>query len=125
MITGAYGQTRYRKRDLQRRNTWPLGSWLPASPSSADCQDTFKGVFFPEGTQFRATYKGRTHVAEIKGGAWVGSDGTTRTSPSEAAVKITGKSWNGWRFWHCKRPDDTAWHLIDNLRDEDKKLAAL
>jgi hypothetical protein len=86
---------------------------------------TFKGVFFPEGTQFRATYKGRTHVAEIKGGAWVGSDGTTRTSPSEAAVKITGKSWNGWRFWHCKRPDDTAWHLIDNLRDEDKKLAAL
>jgi len=76
----------------------------------------FKGVFFPDGTQFRATYKGRTYTAEIKNGAWVDSDGTTRTSPSEAAVKITGKSWNGWRFWHCKRPGDPSWQLIDGLR---------
>jgi hypothetical protein len=87
---------------------------------------TFKEVFFPDGTQFRGTYKGRTYTAEIKGGAWIGNDGATRNSPSEAAVKITGKSWNGWIFWHCKRPGDAGWQLIDALRPSSKaKLAAL
>jgi hypothetical protein len=85
---------------------------------------SFKGVFFPDGTQFRATYKGRTYTAEIKGGSWVASDGTARKSPSEAAVKVTGKNWNGWLFWHCKRPGDAAWLLINNLRD-DKILGSL
>ena|SRR5262245_56410920 len=87
---------------------------------------TFKGVFFPDGTQFRATYKGRTYTAEIKGGAWRDSEGTLRTSPSEAAVKITGKNWNGWRFWQCKRPEDQSWRPIDDLRSHDhlKKLLA-
>lgn len=76
----------------------------------------FKDVFFADGTQFRATYKGRTYTAEIKGGRWIGSDGTPRNSPSEAAVKITGKNWNGWRFWYCKRPGESDWRLIDDLR---------
>jgi len=80
----------------------------------------FKGVFFPDGTQFRATYKGRTYTAEIRNGVWVDSDGSTRNSPSEAAVKITGKNWNGWRFWHCKRPSDSTWQLIDGLRSPDR-----
>ncbi len=71
---------------------------------------------FPEGTQFRATYKGRTYTAEIRNGLWTDSDGSVRNSPSEAAVKITGKPWNGWRFWHCKRPQDKSWALIDTLR---------
>ncbi len=87
---------------------------------------TFKGAFFPDGTQFRGTYKGRTYTAEIKGGAWIDSDGTMRTSSSEAAVKITKKNWNGWLFWHCKRPGDTSWQLIDVLRpSSEAKLAAL
>jgi hypothetical protein len=30
---------------------------------------------FPDGTQFRVTYKGRTYTAEIKDGVWVGADG--------------------------------------------------
>ena len=77
---------------------------------------TFKGVFFPDGTLFRAVYKGQTYTAEIKNGSWIGSDGLARNSPSEAAVKITKKNWNGWRFWHCKRPGDPGWQLIDNLR---------
>lgn len=76
----------------------------------------FKGVSFPEGTQFRATYKGKTYTASIKNGMWTDSGGTVRNSPSEAAVKITGKPWNGWRFWHCKRPQDADWVLIDTLR---------
>jgi hypothetical protein len=79
---------------------------------------TFKGVFFPEGTQFRATYKGRAYTAEIRDGVWKDSNGITRNSPSESAVKITGKNWNGWRFWYCKRPGETSWTLIDGLRKE-------
>jgi hypothetical protein len=79
---------------------------------------TFKGVFFPEGTQFRATYKGRTYTAEIKDGVWKDRDGTMRNSPSEAAVKITGKNWNGWRFWYCQRPGETSWTLMDARRNE-------
>ncbi len=75
-----------------------------------------KGTHFPEGTKFRATYKGRSYNAEIKGGVCRSSDGATRNSPSEAAVKITGKHWNGWRFWHCMRPGDSDWTLIDQLR---------
>ena len=85
----------------------------------------FKGAFFPDGTQFRGTYKGRTYTAEIKGGAWIDSDGTTRTSPSEAAVKVTKKNWNGWLFWYCKRPGESNWQLIDVLRSSEAKLAAL
>jgi hypothetical protein len=87
---------------------------------------TFKGVFFPDGTQFRGTYKGRTYTAQIRGGTWIDSDGTTRTSPSEAAVKVTKKNWNGWLFWHCRRPGDANWQLIDALRPSSEvKLTAL
>jgi hypothetical protein len=87
-------------------------------PAPAQKGATFKGVFFPEGTQFRAGYKGRTYTAEIKDGVWKDTDGTTRNSPSEAAVKITRKNWNGWRFWHCRRPGETSWTAIDALRNE-------
>ena len=77
----------------------------------------YKGVFFPDGTRFRATYKGRNHTGEIKNGAWIDSRGRRHTSPSEAAFGVTGKSNNGWKFWECSRPNDPAWVLIDNLRE--------
>jgi hypothetical protein len=78
----------------------------------------FKGVLFPDGSLFRATYKGRTYTAEIKDGVWLGADGERRASPSEAAVRITGNNVNGWRFWQCKRPGDPGWHVMDRLRPE-------
>ena len=101
--------------DVIRRLLWPKER-ITARVAPIQNGATFKGVFFPDGTQFRGTYKGRTYTAEIKNGMWVGSDGVTRNSPSEAAVKITGKNWNGWRFWHCKRPGELSWQLIDGLR---------
>jgi hypothetical protein len=76
----------------------------------------FKGVEFPEGTQFRATYKGKTYTGEIKGGVWIDSKGKPQSSPSQAAYNITGSGINGWRFWECSRPSDPSWILIDNLR---------
>ena len=77
---------------------------------------TMKGVMFPDGTQFRVTYKGRQYTAEIRDGSWIGSDGIRRNSPSEAAHAITSNNVNGWRFWEAKRPSDTDWRVMDQLR---------
>lgn len=76
----------------------------------------FDNIHFPEGTQFRATYKGQTFFAEIKDGCWVGSDGLVRTSPSAAASAISKTNVNGWRFWHAKRPGDPGWSRIDEFK---------
>ena len=58
----------------------------------------FQGTFFPEGTQFRATYKRETFTASISEGAWRDDEGFVSTSPSDAAVKISGTKVNGWKF---------------------------
>lgn len=73
-------------------------------------------VFFPNGTQFRATYKGRTFRAHIRNERWLGDDGQERHSPSEAASAISGTSVNGWRFWYAKRPHEEDWHRLDEFR---------
>lgn len=76
----------------------------------------FNNIHFPEGTQFRATYKGQLFVAEIKNGQWIGHDGISRTSPSEAAGAISGTNVNGWRFWFAKRPGDPDWKRMDEFK---------
>jgi hypothetical protein len=76
----------------------------------------FGNTHFPEGTLFRATYKGQTFSAEVKNGLWIGQDGITRTSPSEAAGAISGTNVNGWRFWHAKRPGDPSWKRMDEFK---------
>lgn len=75
-----------------------------------------KGVFLPDGTQLRVTYKGKTYTAEIKNGEWVGSDGVQRATPSDAACAITQTNVNGWRFWKVKRPSDRDWIVLNALR---------
>lgn len=92
----------------------PTSKTKTAIPSSLGC--VFKGVSFPDGTQFRATYKGKTYAAEIKNGRWVDSSGTPRKSPSDAAAKVTGTSVNGWRFWQAKRPGEPSWRVLSDLR---------
>jgi hypothetical protein len=74
-----------------------------------------KGVTFPEGTEFRATYKGRTYTAHVEGGALV-LDGKRHPSPSAAAVSITGSAVNGWRFWEARLPGQSGWKVIESLR---------
>lgn len=76
----------------------------------------FNGVFFPNGTKLRATYKGDAHYAEIKNGEWIDSNGIVRTSPSDAARAISGNNVNGWRFWHVWRPADNTWHRLDEFQ---------
>jgi hypothetical protein len=76
----------------------------------------FDNIHFPEGTQFRATYKGQTFLASIQSGRWVGVDGVVRTSPSAAAGAISNTNVNGWRFWFVKRPGDLDWIRLDELK---------
>lgn len=73
-------------------------------------------VFFPNGTQFRATYKGQTFRASVERERWVDQDGTVRRSPSEAAGAISGTNVNGWRFWYALRPQDQDWRRLDEFR---------
>lgn len=83
----------------------------PAGPGA-----WMNNVFLPDGTKFRATYKGKTFRAEIKGEQWVDDQGIVRQSPSEAAGAISGTNVNGWRFWYAMRPYDSDWLRLDELR---------
>lgn len=73
-------------------------------------------VHFPNGTRFRATYKGRTYRAEITNNVWMDETGTVRQSPSEAASAISGTNVNGWRFWYGLRPGEEDWQRLDEFR---------
>ena len=74
-----------------------------------------KGVRFPLGTDFRATYKGKTYTGRVQAGALL-VDGKRYASPSSAAVAITGSAVNGWRFWEARLPGKSSWQLIETLR---------
>ncbi|MFZ2540477.1 MAG: DUF2924 domain-containing protein [Gallionella sp.] len=74
-----------------------------------------KGVSFPHGTEFRANYKGQQFSAIVKNGALV-MNGKRFTSPSAAAVAITGNPVNGWRFWECLLPGNSKWKLAAEHR---------
>ena len=74
-----------------------------------------KGVTFPEGTEFRGTYKGRIFTGKVESGALV-VNGERYDSPSSAAVAMTGKSTNGWLFWECRLPGKTSWQIITSFR---------
>lgn len=74
-----------------------------------------KGVRFPAGTEFRATYKGQTYLGRVEGGALV-LNGKRFDSPSAAAISITGSPTNGWHFWQCRLPGQASWQMIKALR---------
>ncbi len=74
-----------------------------------------KGVTFPERTEFRAHYKGRTYLARVIDGALV-INNESFDSPSAAAMKITGNHVNGWNFWEYRLPNQGSWQSIKGLR---------
>jgi hypothetical protein len=74
-----------------------------------------KGVRFPAGTEFRAHYKGETHLARVQIGALV-VYGQRYDTPSAAAMAITGSPVNGWMFWECRLPGQAGWQMITALR---------
>lgn len=75
-----------------------------------------RGGELVEGTQLRAVYKGEEHLAFIRDGRWVDSEGQEHSSPSAAASAICGgTNVNGLRFWHAKRPTDREYVRLDIL----------
>jgi hypothetical protein len=74
-----------------------------------------KGVRFPAGTEFRAHYKGETHLARVEKGALV-LGGKRYDTPSAAAMTITNSPTNGWTFWECRTPGQANWRMIKTLR---------
>lgn len=74
-----------------------------------------KGVRFPVGTAFRATYRGQIYHGRVESGGLV-VDGKSFSSPSAAAVAITKNPVNGWTFWECKLAGSEAWTMIKSLR---------
>lgn len=76
---------------------------------------TYKGVRFPEGTEFRAGYQGQTHRGIVTGGQ-LQVNGEIAASPSDAARIVTGNSVNGWTFWECRFPGQTQWRMLKSLR---------
>ena len=75
-----------------------------------------KGVRFPAGTEFRAKYRGEYHLAKVDGGGLL-LKGKRYDSPSAAAMAVTDNTpVNGWTFWQCKRPGESVWTTIKELR---------
>ena len=79
-----------------------------------------KGIVFPHGTEFRGSHKGQMYLARVDDGYLVLND-KEFSSPSAAAIEVTGNSVNGWRFWECKLPGKQNWQSINTLRE--RKLA--
>ncbi|GAN81867.1 hypothetical protein [Acidocella aminolytica] len=75
-----------------------------------------KGVTFPDGTEFRATYKGQHVTARVARGRLRGAGDKVATSLSQAARMVTQTSVDGWTFWEVKRPNDLQWQQAGTLR---------
>ena len=79
---------------------------------------SYKGVLFPNGTEFRASYKGTLYLANVIADKLV-LDEMVMNSPSEAAMTITNTAVNGWTFWKCRFPDSRRWQKLSSLRSHD------
>lgn len=73
------------------------------------------GRYMPNGTELRATYKGRVYNAAIRGGELVDETDTMHASASAAARSITGNTVNGLTFWVAKRPGDIIYQKLVSL----------
>ena len=87
----------------------------PARAAASPADWTTKGVRFPAGTEFRAFYKGQTHLGRVEGGALL-LNGKRFDTPSAAAMSISDSPVNGWTFWEARLPGQAGWKMIRTLR---------
>lgn len=100
-----------------------INSAAPAAPRPKPAGRPWagKGVTLPHGTELRMEYNGHVYTGRIDNGRWL-VEGKEFKSPSAAAggVALTkdGRhpSLDGWIYWHVKRPGDTNWIAIRELR---------
>lgn len=104
------------------RQVLQLGPSAAAAPQTSSSPEpsaiggwTTKGVHFPVGTEFRASYKGELHFGKVVDGGIV-VNGVKSTSPSDAARVITHNSVNGWKFWECRLPGTSVWRTLQALQ---------
>jgi hypothetical protein len=71
---------------------------------------------FPAGSEFMTEYKGKIYSGLVKDGKLHLSDGHTFSTPSAAAIHVTGGNTNGWRFWKCRVPGASHHVPIERLR---------
>ena len=96
-----------------------LGTQSPAEKSLLTHSNggwVTKGIYFPNGTEFKSTYKGRNYTAQIKEGAFYYND-KKYGSPSAAAIAITDNSVNGWIFWECRFPGQSQWRSLKSVKE--------
>lgn len=76
------------------------------------------GTLLPLGLKLQRIYRGKEYTAVVKDGA-IFVDGISRrfTSPSWAAVEITGRNVNGWRFWRFYDEKGKRWRPLFELRN--------
>ena len=103
-------------------STSPIGPPPPPTPPESGGRSwTGKGVTLPHGTELRMKYNGRQYSGVIDNGEWL-VEGKRFNSPSAAAGGVASTkdgnstSLNGWNCWYCKRPGDTDWTSIKQLR---------
>ena len=95
---------------------------LPNQPKAATSKTSgskpwiVSDTSFPIGSEFVAGYKGKVYSGIVKDGKLHLSDGHNFSTPSAAAVHITGSNVNGWRFWKCKLPTTSQFVLMERLR---------
>jgi hypothetical protein len=70
----------------------------------------------PEGSEFRANYKGKIYSGAVRNGHLELNDGSRFSTPSAAAGYITKTNVTGWRFWRCKLPGQSEYVLFERLR---------
>jgi hypothetical protein len=75
------------------------------------------GVILPNGTLLKGEYKRAEYQAQIKDDRIL-FNGVQYDTVSAAAKKFGGP--NGWKFWEwVKRPQDSEWILLDQLRNRE------
>lgn len=80
-----------------------------------------EGVELPHGTDLKMVYNQQEYRAKIENGAWV-ADGEVFFGPSPAASALavtkkgTKTSLNGWMYWQARKPGQTEWVYIWELR---------
>lgn len=94
----------------------------PSIPKDAKKRPwTGEGVSLPHGTKIKMSYNQQQYEGEILDGKWC-VEGATFHSPSGAASGSArtkdGESTrlDGWNYWHVKRPADTKWVKLRDLR---------